>query len=117
METVTTVNAVTGELTYVEQVIAPIIEPVTQQSIIDERDRRLASGFDYDFGDARGVHTFATTDSDMRGWDEVTTGAQAAINLGSGSSTFDIVTETGPVTVTGLEWQQILVAATAFRRP
>ncbi|MBM1814534.1 hypothetical protein [Pseudosulfitobacter pseudonitzschiae] len=89
----------------------------TSSDIIAEREKRLAAGFDYDFGDARGVHHIGTTADDMQGWDEVTMGANAAIALGSGSSAFSIVTETGPVEVTALEWQSILLAATAFRQP
>ncbi|MBG6173065.1 hypothetical protein IWQ55_001363 [Labrenzia sp. EL_208] len=85
--------------------------------ITHERNRRLAAGFSYDFDDVRGVHTFATTENDMRGWDEVTKGAQAALALSAPNSPIDLVTETGPVTVTALEWQQILVAATAHRQP
>lgn len=89
----------------------------TIEDVTVERNRRLAAGFTHDFDDARGVHTFATTEPDMNGWDEVTKGAQAAINLGAGSTSFNIVTETGPVSVTATEWQAILVAATAFRQP
>jgi hypothetical protein len=92
--------------------------PPTAADVIKERARRLALGFDYDFGDERGVHRIGTTDADMAGWDEVTKGAQAAINLGGGATTIiGIVTDTGPVDVTALEFQQILVAATAHRQP
>lgn len=98
--------------------VAPSFNPVPSvDDVTRERNRRLAAGFTFDFGDARGVHTFATTESDMRGWDEVTKGAQAAIALGAPGSQIDLVTETGPVTVSALEWQQILVAATAHRQP
>ncbi|MDQ8700159.1 hypothetical protein [Hyphomicrobium sp. LHD-15] len=51
----------------------------------------------------------------MKGWDEVSKGAQAAINLGGGASEIAIETDMGPVTLTGLEFQQVLVAATAYR--
>lgn len=82
-----------------------------------ERERRLARGFAYDFQDARGVHQIATTAKDMAGWDEVTSGAHAAINSGLPEMEISIVTETGPVTVTALEWQAILLAAAAARQP
>lgn len=85
--------------------------------VIRERDRRLAGGFDYDFGDARGVHRIATTPPDMEGWAEVTQAAQALIATGLGATTISILTETGPAVVTALEWQAVLVAATAFRQP
>lgn len=85
--------------------------------VIAERDRRLSLGFDHNFGDVRGVHRIATTPLDMAGWDEVTKGAQAEINLGHPETEFQIVTETGAATVTALEWQSILAAATAFRQP
>lgn len=85
--------------------------------VAEERRRRLESGFSYDFEDARGVHQIGTTQQDMIGWDEVTTVAQAAINAGLPTMTIDIVTDTGPVTVTALEWQAILLAAAAARQP
>ena len=97
-------------------------EPGSLQRVVTERNRRLALGFDFDFAtiipaDPRGVHTFATTESDMKGWDEVTNGANAAMNLAAPTAPISIVTETGPVVVTAQEWQHILVAATAFRQP
>jgi hypothetical protein len=82
-----------------------------------ERDRRLAAGFDYDFEDARGVHTLATTPSDMDKWQEVTDNANALVNLNRGSETINILTETGLVSVTAIEWQSILVGASQFRQP
>jgi hypothetical protein len=85
--------------------------------VIAERERRLALGFIYDFGDTRGEHRIATTDQDMKGWDEVTKIASALIALGDSTTTIDIVSETGPAQVTALEWQQVLVAASAFRQP
>ncbi|MET1411643.1 hypothetical protein ABVF61_05215 [Roseibium sp. HPY-6] len=88
----------------------------TKEDVRAERDRRLALGFEYNFADARGVHTFAMTETDISGWDEVTKGAQAAINLGRHGDPFNIVTETGATTVTAHEWQQILVALTAIRQ-
>lgn len=91
--------------------------PVTADQIIAERERRLALGFDYDFGDERGVHRIGTTKKDLEGWDEVTKFAQAAINAGAPSTTIDIVTDTGPVVVTAMEWQSILLASAAHRQP
>ena len=82
-----------------------------------ERDRRLAAGFDYDFGDARGVHRINTTDADMRGWDEVTKMAQTALNLGQPETEIGIKTGTGRATVTASEWQMILLAVGQHRQP
>jgi hypothetical protein len=87
------------------------------EDIIAERSRRLAQGFNYDFGDERGVHRIGTTDADMKGWDEVAKASQAFIALGQSETTFTIVTDTGPAEVTALEFQAILAAATAFRQP
>lgn len=91
--------------------------PITGRMVVVERERRLGLGFDYDFGDVRGVHRIGTTADDMTGWQDVTTASQAAIALGYGDSKINIVTDTGPVTVTALEWQKILVAATSARQP
>lgn len=85
--------------------------------VIAERDRRLALGFDFDFNDARGVHRIGTTSDDMDGWDEVTAMAQAAINKGVPQTAIDIVTDTGPVAITAMEWQDVLFAAALFRQP
>jgi hypothetical protein len=89
----------------------------TSSHITKERIRRLTLGFDYDFGDERGVHRIGTTEADMLGWNEVTQASQAAIALGAGSTSFTIVTDTGPALITALEWQSILVAAHAARQP
>ena len=93
----------------------------TSEELIDainaERDRRLAAGFDYDFGDARGVHRINTTDADMQGWDEVTKMAQTALNLGHPDTAINIKTGTGRVTVTAAEWQMILLASGQHRQP
>jgi hypothetical protein len=82
-----------------------------------ECERRLALGFDYDFGDARGVHRIGTTARDMAGWDEVSKIAQALINVGQGAQTIAISTDTGSCEVTAAEWQSILIAAAQFRQP
>ena len=92
-------------------------QPPTPAQVIAERSRRFALGFDYDFGDARGVHHIGPTPEDLAGWDEVTTLSNALVNLGNGSATIDIVTNTGPATVTATEWQSILIAAGTFRQP
>lgn len=81
------------------------------------REQHLAAGFDYDFADARGIHHIGTTPADVIGWDEVTQGAAAFVALGQGTTTFEILTNTGPVTITALEWQAILAQATAVRQP
>jgi len=82
----------------------------------EERARRLQLGFSYDFGDARGVHEIGTTDADWVGWNEVINLANALIDSGSGSTTIDVVTNTGPVTVTALEWQAIMLAGAGSRQ-
>lgn len=91
---------------------------VTTEMLIAERDLRLALGFHYDFADERGVHIFGTTPEDMRKWmDEVSPLAQAHINNGTPDNTIQISTETGQVSVTAAEWQQILLAAGVHRQP
>lgn len=95
----------------------PPAPPPTAASVIIERQRRLSLGFDYDFEDGRGVHHIGTSNQDMQGWDEVSKASQAAIALGFPSTPLTIVTETGSVTVTALEWQQILLAASQARQP
>lgn len=94
-------------------------QPETPMAVLvqEECARRLAAGFDYDFGDARGVHRIGTTERDMAGWKEVTDVANAAINLGNPSLEIAIATDTGIATVTAMEWQAILVAAAQFRQP
>jgi hypothetical protein len=88
----------------------------TPAAIIAERTRRLALGFDYDFGDARGVHHIGTTDADMVGWREVTDYANALIDLGDTATTIAIVTDTGPATVTAPEWQAVMLQAAVARQ-
>lgn len=91
-------------------------KPVTVAQVQAECAKRLAAGFDYDFEDARGVHTIATTDKDMEGWREVTDLANARIAT-SDTTAITIATETGVCQVTPTEWQGVLKAAAAFRQP
>ena len=93
------------------------LKAAARSQVYSLREQHLAAGFDYDFGDVRGAHHIGTTASDMVGWDEVTQGAAALAALGQGSTSFTILTETGPVTVTALEWQAILAHATGVRQP
>lgn len=85
--------------------------------IVAERERRLQEGFDYDFGNGRGVHRIGTTNADMVGWREVTDLANALIATGNGSTTINVLTDTGAVTITATEWAGILIAAAQFRQP
>lgn len=91
--------------------------PPTVPDVIAERERRLAAGFDFDFGDARGVHHIATSERDLKNWDEVTKLAQAAINLGQPTMAIGIETDSGACNVTAMEWQHILIAAGEARQP
>lgn len=98
-------------------IIPPYIpSPPTSQEVETERNRRLALGFDYDFGDERGVHRIATTPKDMVGWDEVTKLASALLATGQ-STPITIATGTGVTQVTPMEWQQVMLAAAQFRQP
>lgn len=89
----------------------------TVADIVNERTRRLASGFYYTFPDERGTHLIGTSAADLIGWREVSEMAQAAINTGQPNAPIAVVTNTGPVTVTATEWQAVLLAAAAFRQP
>ncbi|MDF2809302.1 MAG: hypothetical protein K0S56_333 [Microvirga sp.] len=115
-------NSTTGEITEadaetVAQYEADASLPPSVAQVLAERERRLALGFDYDFGDERGVHHIATAPEDMKGWDEVTMLANAAINAGVPATEILILTSTGPVSVTAAEWQQVLLASANFRQP
>lgn len=88
-----------------------------QSEIIRERTRRLSLGFDYDFGDVRGIHHIGTTESDMAGWGEVTQLADVLEKLDNGSTEIFITTDTGPVSILASEWKLILLAAGQFRQP
>jgi len=96
----------------------PTPEPVvTEAMVIAERQHRLATGFNYGFGDERGIHLIGTTKQDMDNWQEVTSISTAAINAGQPERAINIVTNTGPVAVTALEWQSVLLAAGDHRQP
>lgn len=95
---------------------APAI-PITVDQVAAERTRRLALGFDYNFGDSRGVHHIGTTVADMEGWGEVTSATQALILLGQPAAALQIETNTGFAVITALEWQMILAAAAVHRQP
>ncbi len=95
----------------------PPKQPPNASQVAQERDRRLALGFDYDFGDARGKHRIGTTAEDLAGWDEVSKFAGALIDSGDMERTIDIVTDTGPCRVTAPEWRAIEIAAAEYRQP
>lgn len=88
----------------------------TVDDVVAERSRRLALGFDYDFGD-RGVHHIATTEQDLRNWDEVTKLAAAYIAAGQPAATIAIQPDAVAIEITAEEWQLVLIAAGAFRQP
>lgn len=99
--------------------IPPYVAPgPSTEDVVAERERRLALGFDFDFGDARGVHRIGTSLDDMRKWmDEVTPLAQVYLNGGQPGSEITITTETGVAVITANEWQSILIAAAGYRQP
>lgn len=82
----------------------------------NERKRRLAFGFSYDFGDARGVHQIGTTPADMEGWRDVIDYANALIDSGDTTTQITIVTDTGSTAVTAPEWQAIILVAASVRQ-
>ena len=88
----------------------------TEVDVITERAQRLARGFNYDFGDARGVHKIGTTDADMMGWREVTDYANTLAAIGDTTTQIMIVTDTGPVLVTAQDWLAIMLAAARVRQ-
>lgn len=110
-----TVQRVNGVVTFVYQTSAA--PGPTKEDVYAERDRRLAAGFNYSFGDARGVHRIGTTRDDLIGWDDVTKYAAALIATGNGSAPITILTDTGVVVLTALEWQDVMLGAAAFRQP
>lgn len=101
----------------VQRVWTTAEKKVTTADVEIERDRRLQLGFDYDFGDARGVHHIGTTDADMIGWSEVSTYAGALIDAGDITTPIEISTNTGSCQVTAPEWRVIEIAAAEFRQP
>lgn len=93
------------------------LDAPTVNHVIAERERRLALGFDYNFGDARGVHRIGTTKRDLEGWDEVSKYAGALIDAGQTSTQINIATDTGPCVVTPIEWRAIEIASAQYRQP
>jgi len=109
---------INGELVEFPGEVLPEPQAPTEADVIAERERRLALGFDHDFGDARGVHHIGTTPDDMDKWTkEVTPISASAILRGAPNETILIATDTGSVTVTAMEWQHILAAAKDVRQP
>lgn len=98
----------------------PVITPTEAELLAHVetlREEKLAAGFDYDFGDGRGVHTFGTTPADRRGWAEVEAIATAANQAGQATLQIDIRTDTGDVTIEAQEWPAIRLAATQTFQP
>lgn len=109
-----------GELSGDFPDFTPVYEEMpypTEDDVIAERRRRLSVGFNYDFGDERGVHRIGTTENDMIGWDEVTKWAQAKLSLGDNDATKTIVTDTGLTYIKPIEWFSVIEAADSFRGP
>ena len=48
-----------------DQEVIAWVSAVKPEQVAAERDRRLALGFNYDFGDSRGVHRIGTTLADI----------------------------------------------------
>lgn len=94
-----------------------VTRSVTIDMIVRERERRLALGFDYNFGDSRGVHRIGTTKRDLEGWDEVSKYAGALIDAGQTSTQINVATDTGPCVVTPIEWRAIEIASAQYRQP
>jgi hypothetical protein len=105
------------EAAYIAQQAIDEAGSVTASDIEAERTRRLSAGFDFDFGDDRGVHHIGTSAADMVGWQEVTMLANAYLAMEGGERRISIATDSGAAVVTPLEWQSILIAAAAFRQP
>lgn len=82
-----------------------------------ERDRRLSVGFDFDFGDTRGVHRFGTTGSDRFGWAEVEGLAAAALDIGQASLPIAVRTDTGDLTIAAHEWPAVRLAGALALQP
>jgi hypothetical protein len=104
------------QFTGTEFIVVPAVPGA--EDVVAERERRLALGFDFDFGDERGIHRIGTSPDDMRKWmDEVTPLAQVYLNGGQPGSEITITTETGVAVITANEWQSILIAAAGYRQP
>lgn len=120
MPNATVVNLATKETTsrtYTDAELAAMQAVVIKVDDVQrERERRLALGFSYDFGDARGVHRIGTTPADMVGWRDVIDYANALIDLGDTSTQINIMTDTGPTAVTAPEWQALMLTAAAIRQ-
>lgn len=99
--------------------IAPYVPPApTPNDVAAERDRRLTLGFNYNFGDARGIHHFNTTAKDMEGWDLVTKLKDSLLQSGDTTSKIKIMTGTGVTEVTAPEWNAVLLyAGLNFQQP
>lgn len=96
-----------------EKIVAELVDRPRASTY---RERRLAAGFDYTFQDARGTHRIGTTAADLVGWDEVTTISNALIATGMGSQIIHVQTDTGPLDLTAIEWQSVLLASAQFRQ-
>lgn len=88
----------------------------TAEDVYRERDRRLALGYDFDFGDARGVHHFATDDENMKGWNKVTDWAGLQLIVGNTLDWVELDTDTGQVAVVPVEWVAIFQAMTTWQQ-
>jgi len=103
--------------TQIDGNVVRIVRSVSVAQVIAERERRLALGFDYNFGDSRGTHRIGTTKRDLEGWDEVSKYAGALIDAGQTSTQIHIATDTGPCVVTPAEWRVIEIASAQYRQP
>jgi len=95
---------------------SPTVASTSVNDVVIERTRRLTLGFDYDFGDARGVHHIGTSSADMEGWRDVIDYANALVDLGDTLTQIAIVTNTGPALVTAPEWQAVMLEAAEVRQ-
>jgi hypothetical protein len=109
-------SAWTTPINGVVQLDAAKVKELMAVKVQEERKRRLALGFSYDFEDARGVHQIGTTPADMVGWRDVIDLANALIDLGDTTTTINIVTDTGPTQVTAPEWQAVMLRAAEVRQ-
>lgn len=101
---------------------APAPEPSRSETeLIDyvekRRKAKTSIGYNYDFGDARGVHTIGTTVKDRDGWDEVWRLSDSLIKKNQGTATLKIRTDTGETTITASEWPDIQAAGTLYFQP